>query len=159
MSRSLGPGARHLKILVFVSIVAVFLVEFCPSFLGLSEDRSLDEATGLLCNQILLTRQKAIAGNTRYRIHYDVSSGDCRILREEARGRWVSDVPGRPRCFPDGINISPAGSNRDGYIEIAANGAVENHGVPLVLELTGRNGGQRSIRISPSGMVQELPNL
>jgi hypothetical protein len=159
MSRSFKPGARHLKIFVFVSIIVVIVAEFSPSFFGLSGDRRLDEATGLLCNQILLTRQKAIAGNTRYRIHYDVSSGDCRILREEAPGRWVPDGPGRPRCFPDGVNISPAGTNPAGYIEIAATGAVENHGLPLVLELTNRDGDQRSIRISPSGMVQELPNL
>jgi hypothetical protein len=148
-----------LKNLVFVSVVVLVIAVFFPSFFSFSKDQGLDEATNLLCNQILLTRQKAIAGNTRYRIHYDFTNGDCRILREEAPGRWVPDIPDKRRCFPEGIFITPTGTHANGYIEIAANGAVENHGVPLVLELTDPDGKQRSIRISPSGMVQELPSL
>lgn len=159
MSRPYKPEARHLKVLVLVSITVLVVAEFVPSFFGFPKEQRLDEATELVCNQIFLTRQKAIAGNTRYRIHFDFESGDCRILREEAPGRWVPDIPDKQRCIPQGVSITPTGTNPDGYIEIAANGAVENHGIPLVLELNDPNGQQKSIRISPSGMVQELPNL
>lgn len=159
MSRSHKPGVRHLKIFVSVSITVLVVAEFIPSFFSFPKEQRLDKATELVCNQIFLTRQKAIAGNARYRIHYDIGTGDCKILREQAPGRWVPDTPDKRRCFPKGVSITPNGTHPGGYIEIAADGTVENHGVPLVLELNDPNGKQKSIRISPSGMVQELPNL
>jgi hypothetical protein len=57
--------------------------------------------------------------------------------------------------IPQSVSIKLTSTPSSGYIEINANGAIENHGVPVVIRFVDGEGAQKSIRISPAGMVQE----
>lgn len=144
------------KILVFVFVLLVVVADVLPSLVRLSGKRRIDAATEVVCGKILLTRQKAIAGHTRYRIHYDYETGASATYRETSPGRWTAEAPDAGR-MPEGIAMSPTSTPTDGYIEIGADGTISNHGVPVVIRFTDGEGTQRSIRVSPAGMVQEIP--
>ena len=156
MNHSLFSTTRLLKVLVFVFVTLVIVAEMpCPS-LRLSRTKRIDEATDILCGQILLTRQKAIASGTRYRIQYDFVTGTCTTYREESPGRWLAEA-GREERVRRPVVISPTSTPTNGHIDIGANGTIENHGVPVVIRLADDEGTQRSLRISPAGMAQEIP--
>jgi hypothetical protein len=144
------------KIIVFVFVLAAIVSDLLPTLVRLSGKRHLDKATEVVCGTILLTRQKAIAGRTRYRIHYDYETGASSTYRETISGRWVAEDPGSG-SLPEGVAMSPTSTPTDGYIEIGADGTISNHGVPVVIRFVDGDGAQRSIRVSPAGMVQEIP--
>jgi hypothetical protein len=60
--------------------------------------------------------------------------------------------------MPRGVSIGLVSGPSNGYIEINANGAIENRGAPIVIRLVDGDGAQKNIRISPAGLVQELPS-
>ncbi|UCH84559.1 MAG: hypothetical protein JSW50_02365 [Candidatus Latescibacterota bacterium] len=145
----------HLKIFLFVFVLAVLFVEYSSTGYGPPKAEGIEKAAELVSSQILLTRQKAMASNTRYRIHCDYHEGVCRIYRRSAKGQWVLDSPDSECDFPRGVSISPDSRPADGFIEIDETGAIVSHDVPVVLKLTDKDGTLKSIRISSSGMVQE----
>jgi len=145
-----------LKILVFAFVLLVVVADVLPSLVRESRKKDIDEATEVVCGKILLTRQKALAGRTRYRIHYDYETGACATYRETSPGRWRAEIADAV-LMPQGVVISPTSTPSDGYIEIDADGKIENHGVPVVIRITDGEGAQKSIRVSPAGMVQEIP--
>jgi len=147
-----------LKSTVFLFVLAVLFVEYSATERGPKEPVGIDGAAALVSSKILLTRQKAIAGNTRYRIHCDYQAGVCRVYREDTDGSWVPDAPDDSCSFPKGVSVSPDSQPADGFIEIDEAGAIANHIGPVVLKLTDREGTLKSIRISSSGMVQECAN-
>jgi len=157
MNRSLKPNNRYITLFAVVFVVVLASTEFWPSLFEGSKKQGIDEATELICSKVLLTRQKAVAGKTSYRIQYDYARGECRIFHEETPGRWVLDTTDDRYEIPAGVSISPSSTPSNGFIEISPEGDIENHGVPVILRLTDRDGTLKSIRISPSGMVQELP--
>lgn len=156
MNRSLFSTRRFLKVLVFATVAVVIVLEAPLPSIRPWKRRQIDEATEFVCSQILLTRQKAIASGTRYRIRYDYATGTCTTLREVSPGVWRPENGDQGR-IPPRVVISPTSTPPKGHIDIAPNGAIENHGVPVVIRLTDDEGGQKSIRISPAGMVQEIP--
>ena len=145
----------YLKTLIFLFVLAVLFVEYSSTGHGPSNSGGVDEAAALVSSKILLTRQKAIAGSTRYRIHCDYREGICRTYRADADGNWVPESPDDSCRFPKDVTISPDSQPADGFIEIDESGAIVNHVGPVVLKLTDRDGTLKSIRISSSGMVQE----
>ena len=145
-----------LKLLVFVFVLVVAVADLLPSLLRVSGKRHIDEATEVVCGKILLTRQKALAGHTRYRIRYDYETGACVTYRETSPDRWIAEIPDAGR-MPEGVAMSPTSTPPDGYIEIGSDGTIENHGVPVVIRFFDGEGTQKSIRVSPAGMVQEIP--
>jgi Tfp pilus assembly protein FimT len=145
-----------IKILVFVFVVLVVVVDALPSLVRLTGRRRIDEATQVVCGRILLTRQKAIAGRTCYRIHYDYETGASATYRETSPGRWIAEISDAGG-MPEGVAMSPTSTPTDGYIEIGADGTISNHGVPVVIRFVDGDGTQRSIRVSPAGMIQEVP--
>ena len=145
-----------LKLLVFVFVALAVVADVLPSLLRVSGKERIDEATEVVCGKILLTRQKALASHARYRIRYDYSTGACATYRETRPGRWVAETPDAAR-MPEGVAMSPTSTPSDGYIEIGSDGSIENHGVPVVIRFFDGEGTQRSIRVSPAGMVQEIP--
>jgi hypothetical protein len=156
-NRSLKTNQRYAILFAVVFVVVLASTEFRPVLFGETKKRGIDEATELICSKVLLTRQKAVAGKTYYRIRYDYVHGKCHVYCEETPGRWVLDSTD-DRCeIPVGVSISPSSTPSNGFIEISPEGDVDNHGVPVILRLTDRDGTLKSIRISPSGMVQELP--
>lgn len=157
MNRNRKSNSLHLTLFAVVFVLVFAMTEFSSSLLQPPKKRGIDEATELICSKVLLTRQKAIAGKLRYRIQYDCARGQCRIYREEVPGRWALDTFDDRYEIPKGVSISPSSTPSSGFIEISADGEIENHGMPVVLRLTDRDGTQKSIRISPSGMAQELP--
>jgi len=156
MNRPRFSTSLLIKISVFVFVLLVVVVDVLPSLVRLSGKRRIDEATQVVCGRILLTRQKAIAGHTRYRIHYDYETGASATYRERSPGRWIAEIPDA-RGMPEGVAMSPTSTPADGYIEIGADGTISNHGVPVVIRFVDGDGTQRSIRVSPAGMIQEIP--
>jgi hypothetical protein len=144
----------YLKTLVFLSVLVILFVEYSSTGNGPPNSQGIDEAAALVSSKILLTRQKAIAGNTRYRIHCDYGEGICKTYRMDSAGHWVLDTPDGNCRFPRDVTISPDSNPADGFIEIDETGAIANHVGPVVLKLTDRDGTLKSIRISSSGMVQ-----
>jgi hypothetical protein len=158
MSHVLKPNRLFLKLLVFVSVLVVLIAEIKTTSDQRTKKQSIDEAAALVSSKILLTRQKALAGNTRYRIHYDYRHGECRIFREDARGRWVPDAPNDRWVFPSGVSISPTSNPSDGFIDINEDGQIVSGDGTVLLRLSDSDSTLKSIRISPSGMVREFPN-
>lgn len=156
MNRSSYSIHRFLKVVVFVFAAAAVVLEAPLPSLRVSKRKQIDEAAQFVCSQILLTRQKAVASGTRYRIQYDYATGACTTLREVAPGEWLPEGGDEGR-MPRRVVMSPTSTPPNGHIDIGANGAIENHGVPVVIRLADDKGVQRSIRISPAGMVQEIP--
>jgi hypothetical protein len=156
MSRPRISITLLLKVAIFIFALLVVVTEVCPLAFRPSKTRGIDEATNLVCGKILLTRQKAIASRTSYRIHYDYPTGQCVTYRELIPGRWIAELNEDER-IPQGVAISPTSTPSNGYIEIRPDGAIDNHGVPVILRLVDGEGTQKSIRISPAGMVQEIP--
>jgi hypothetical protein len=141
-----------------VAFVAIMVAaELPPSTYRFSNKKDIDEAMQLVCGQILLARQKAIAGGTRYRLHYDDQTGKWTTYREVSQGRWMAEGPDGSE-MPRGIDVGLVGGSSDGYIEIDAKGGIENHGAPIVIRLADGSGVAKNIRISPAGLVQELPS-
>ncbi|MEJ2721676.1 MAG: hypothetical protein P8181_11155 [bacterium] len=145
----------YLKTLVFVAIMMLLFLDQTVTERAAPDHDGIDRAAAMVSSRILLTRQKARASNTRYRIHCDYRSGVCRIYREAGRGRWAPDLPDDTCLFPEGVSLSPSSRPADGFIEIDETGAILNQGDPVVLKLTDQDGTLRSIRISSSGTVQE----
>lgn len=156
MNRSPFSTERFLKTLVFICVALAILSEAPLPSLRMSNRKKIDEAAEFVCSQILLTRQKAVASGVRYRIHYDYATGVCTTLREVSPGEWLPEGSDEGH-IPPRVVISPTSTAPGGYIDIDANGAIENHGVPVVIRLADDKGVCRSIRISPAGMVQEIP--
>ncbi len=156
MSRPRITTALLLKVSIFLFALLVIITEVFPLAFRSSKSKEIDEATKLVCGKILLTRQKAIASRTSYRIHYDYPTGQCVTYRELIPGRWIAELD-EDESIPEGVAISPTSTPPNGYIEITPDGAIDNHGVPLVIRLEDGKGTQKSIRISPAGMVQEIP--
>ncbi|UCG50480.1 MAG: hypothetical protein JSW58_09705 [Candidatus Latescibacterota bacterium] len=158
MSLTAKPNIRFLKLLAFLSIAVLVIVELTFTSVGPPKKQSIDEAAELVSSKILLTRQKALASNTRYRLHYDYRRGECRVFREDSRGRWVPDTPNDRCVFPSEVSISSTSSPPDGYIEINEDGRIVSRDGVVLLRLSDSDSTLKSIRISPSGMVQEFPN-
>jgi hypothetical protein len=156
MNRSRFSTTVVLKIFVVVFVLVLVIGEALPSLFNVSGKKKIDEATQAVCGKILLTRQKAVAAHTRYRIHYDYQTGACATYRETSPGRWLPEVP-EPGRMPEGVVMSPTSTPPDGYIEIDADGRIENHGMPVVIRFADGKGTQKSIRVSPAGLVQETP--
>jgi hypothetical protein len=148
----------YIKTFVFLSVLAVLLVEFSATEHRVPDRQGIDEAVALLSSKILLTRQKARASNTRYRIHCDYRESVCRVYRQDGRGRWIPDAPDDIWTFPKDVSVSPSSKPANGFIEIDETGAIINGDGPVSLKLTDQNGTLKSIRISSSGIVQECSN-
>jgi hypothetical protein len=155
MSRPRFSTLLLIKILVFAFVLLVVVADVLPSLVRVSRKKDIEEATEVVCGKILLTRQKALAGRTRYRIHYDYETGACATYRETSPGRWLAEIADAV-WMPQGVVISPTSTPTDGYIEIDADGKIENHGIPVVIRFADGKGTQKSIRVSPAGMVQEI---
>jgi hypothetical protein len=156
MKRTLFSTKLLLRVLVFLFVALVIITEGPLRRNRSEKTRQIDEATEFLCSHILLTRQKAAASGMRYRIHYDYATGACTTMREVAPGAWVPDN-GKEEKIPGRVIMSPTSTPANGHIQIGTNGAIESGGAAVVIRLSDDEGGQRSIRISPAGMVQEIP--
>lgn len=156
MNRTPFTTSRVLKVLVFALVTFVIVSEAPFPSLRVSKRQKIDEAAEFVCSQILLTRQKAVASGVRYRIHYDYATGACTTLREVSPGEWLPEG-GDASGIPARVVISPTSTAPGGHIDIDESGAIENHGVPVVIRLADDKGVCKSIRISPAGMVQEIP--
>ena len=146
-----------LNFFIFAFVVVMVVAELPPSSYRFSKKRDIDEATQVVCGRILLARQKAIAGRTRYRLHYDDTTGRWMTYCEVSSGQWLTEDT-YEGAMPRGIAVGLVSAPSNGYIEIDATGAIENHGAPIVIRLFDDNGAQKNIRISPAGLVQELPS-
>ena len=146
-----------LNTLLVAFVVVMVAAELPPSTYRLSNEKDIDEATHAVCGQILLVRQKAIAGHSRYRLHYDHQTGKWTTYREVSPGQWLAEGPAEGE-MPGGIDVGLVSGPSDGCIEIDSNGAVASRGAPIVIRLADSDGAVKNIRISPAGLVQELPS-
>jgi len=146
-----------LNLLVFVFVVVMVFTELPPSSHRFSNKKEIDQATEIVCGRILLARQKAIAARTRYRLHYDDKTGGWTTYREVSSGLWLAEDP-NDGAMPRGVSVGLVSGPSNGYIEIDAKGAIENRGAPIVIRFIDGDGAQKNIRLSPAGLVQELPS-
>ena len=135
-------------VVVALSAIVVFLLVTNPRVVG-----SVDKASEMISSTILLSRQKAVAGNTRYGIKYD--DNVFRVYRNDAEGQWVLDPPDNEFTLPQHVSISSGGKPDGGWIVIDSSGAIEAKQLPVILNLQDDDGHRLSIKIQKSGNVQQ----
>jgi hypothetical protein len=153
MRLSTARGSTYLNVALAVALTAVAIglsIRFVPSQ---NQGTSLERASEMISSCVLLNRQKAIAGDTKYGIRYEDKA--FRVYREEARGTWRLDPPNNRFVLPDEVQISAGSTPEDGWVVISGNGQIESGGLPVVLKLRDRDGHRSRIRIMGSGHVQE----
>jgi hypothetical protein len=150
-------GNTHLRILFIVLMTGGVLAGAITTFRERPRKQRLQSATEMISGKVLLTRQKAAASKSRYRIHYSYEKREFRVYKETTTGNWRLDPPDNRYELPDGVLFSTSSIPNDGLIIIDAEGTIENGGEPVWLRLADRDNTQRSIRINEAGMVQELP--
>lgn len=156
MRRKREAGVNLAELMVAISILGILLLVSIPVFVKRNQAQQLQVATNLISNKLLLARQKAIASKKRYKIEYNYSTNQFRILRQEALGVWVPDPPENLYTLPAGVIISTSSSPVDGTIEIEPRGTIVLDDLPVVIKLRDKNNVLKSIKVSRSGMVQEF---
>lgn len=152
---SAGMNSRNL-IIVLSLTVAVLLVA-APFLAERSTKSSLQRATMMISSNVHLTRQKALAGESNYRISYDYREQAFRIYREDMPGHWVLDPPENQFLLPQGVILSPTSRPSDGAVSISAAGDVTG-GQEVLLNLRDDNDNKVTIRVSRAGHIQEFPS-
>jgi hypothetical protein len=142
--------------MVAAALIATSIVVLIPIIAKNTPADSLRQATEMISQSVLLSRQKAVAGETRYRIKYNEKS--FQIYREEADGAWQLDPPENRFELPDDVLISPTTVPSDGWVLIDSAGEIGVGISPVLLRLRDQKGSRMSIRISQSGHVQEFTN-
>ena len=155
MNRFARAKKTYLNIAIALLIVGMLIGASIP--IARNERKtSLEQATEMISRSVLLSRQKAKAGDTTYRIRYD--RGAFRIYRQESDGSWLLDPPENEFSLPRDVQISTSSTPTNGWIVIGGNGAIDVSRSPVLLRLRDYEGNRLSIRISESGNVQEFPN-
>jgi hypothetical protein len=153
MTRIATPGAHPTIAWVFsfLGAIAALLLPFIESG---TRQSGLERAAEMISSSVLLSRQKAVAGDTKYRIEYDHKT--FRVYREESAGKWLLDPPANRFQLPRNVQIASTSTQAPGGIVIDAAGGIDGAGSPVWLRLQDGTGKRASIRISKSGRVQEL---
>lgn len=149
-------GVNLTELMVAISIIGILLVTSVPVFVKRNTTQRLQVATNMISNQLMLTRQKAIASKKRYKIEYNYNTNQFRILRQDSPGVWVLDPPDNEYTLPVGVYMSSTSTPSDGTIEIEPRGTVVLDDLPVIIKLRDKNNVVKSIKVSRSGMVQEF---
>lgn len=155
MNRLDSSKKKYLNVVIALAVVAMLIGASIPLKKN-ERQTSLQEATEMISCSVLLSRQKAKAGDTTYRIQYD--RGTFRVYRQESDGSWLLDPPDNAFVLPPDVQISTSSTPTDRWIVIDGEGAVDVKRSPVLLRLRDHDGNRLSIRISESGNVQEFPN-
>lgn len=139
------------------SLTAAVLLVAVPFLAERSTRSSLQRATEIISSNIHLTRQKAMAGESNYRISYDYREQVFRIYREHTPGGWALDPPNNRFLLPQGVTISPTSKPVDGTLSISSSGDVTG-GDEVLLNLRDDNDNKVAIRVSKAGHIQEFPS-
>jgi hypothetical protein len=154
MKRITNLGINYLDIMVVVSLVGAAIGISAPIIHQSTSKTSLQQATKMISSSIVLSRQKALAGDTKYRIRYEEQAFE--IFREEEEGTWEFDQPANRFELPDDVLISSSGM--PAAIVIDSAGEISAGPSPLLLRLQDQQGNRLSIRISRAGHIQEFPD-
>jgi hypothetical protein len=153
MNPSTTRGPKPISIILAIALTAAAL----SLSLGLVEKKpgeiGLERATEMISSSVLLNRQKAVAGHTKYGIKYE--EGAFRVYREEPTGTWMLDPPDNRYALPEDVRISSSSTPEDGWIVIHGTGEIDAGDLPVLLRLRDQQGHRASIRIMGSGRVQE----
>lgn len=151
----IASPVHHRSIVWVFSLVGTVAGLLLPIVDTGTRQSSLERATDMISSCVLLSRQKAVAGETKYRIEYGLRA--FRIYREEAGGRWLLDTPKNRFQLPKDVEITPSSTPLGGIV-IDSAGDIDGAGSPIWLQLQDGRGNRSSIRISKAGHVQELPD-
>jgi hypothetical protein len=155
MIRIAIPG-NHPSLRWIFSILGAVAALALPFIDSDAPNDGLARAAEMISSSVLLSRQKAVAGETKYRIDYDDKA--FRVYREQGSGQWLLDPPKNRFELPRNVEIASSSTAADGGIVIDATGGIDGAGSPVWLRLMDREGNRASIRIFKSGHVQELPD-
>jgi hypothetical protein len=144
------------RTLVLVLCLAVSISILATPFLAERRTKSgLTRAAQIISSTVHLTRQKAIASETAYRIAYDYRDQFFRVYRQEA-GHWVLDTAKDRFPLPQGVILSANSRPASGSIIIDKNGYVISGHEEVLLKLLDSNANRLAIRVSRSGQLQEF---
>jgi hypothetical protein len=150
-----APHIPSRNVMIVLALTAAILLIAVPFLAEKRTKSSLQRAASMISNQVQLTRQKAMASESDYRISYDYKAQVFRVYRHDPPGRWTLDPPENYFLLPQGVILSPASKPEDGAISITASGdviAVDE----VLLRLSDDYDNKLSIRVSKAGHIQEL---
>ena len=154
MNRIVKSKKKYLNIAIALLIVGLLIGASIP--IRNKSGTGLEEATKMISRSILLSRQKAMAGETTYRIRYD--NATFQVYRRDSDGSWVLDPPDNQFALPRNVQIASSSTPPNHWIVIDDRGTIDVGRSPVLLRLQDQEGKRLSIRISESGIVQEFPN-
>ncbi|MDH3216076.1 MAG: hypothetical protein OEN01_07265 [Candidatus Krumholzibacteria bacterium] len=158
MKRISNSGINYLDIMLVISFLGAVIGVSLPLISDKGGGKGLERATEMISSSVLLTRQKALAGNTNYRIRYTYDEHSYQIYREEHPGSWKLDPPENRSLLPKDVMVSSSSTPANGILTIGTSGRIDAGHSRVLLRLSDREGNRLTIRISQDGRVQEVPN-
>jgi type IV fimbrial biogenesis protein FimT len=155
MSLKSLKGFTLAELMVTISIIGVLAVVSVPAFVKRNERQKLQVAANMVSTKVMLTRQKAVATKSRFRVQFNYTTHEFRTLREDTPGVWVLDPPNNLFKVPTGILFSTTSTPADGVIEIEPRGTVDVADLPVLIKFKDRNNTLKSISVSRAGMITE----
>lgn len=149
-------GGNQSRLIVILSSVAATIAVIATVLADKPDKNRLEAAADLISGKMLLTRQKAMASNSRYRMTYDFDSRSFHIYREVAQGRWELDPAENRFMLPRGVSLSKTSIPESASISINPDGTIDASENMVWLRLSDGKSTQRSVRITQAGVVQEL---
>lgn len=153
MKLSTTRGTKTINVILAIALTAAAIGVSLRVVATDTREPGLERATEMISSSVLLIRQKAVAGDTRYGIKYEETA--FRIYREEPKGTWMLDPPDNRFALPEDVQISSSSTPEDGWVLIDGTGAIDAGDSAVVLKLRDGEGQRASVRIMESGHVQE----
>jgi hypothetical protein len=146
-------GTNAINVILAIALAAAAFGVLTRVVATDTRETGLKRATEMISSSVLLIRQKAVAGDTRYGIKYEETA--FRVYREEPKGTWMLDPPDNRFALPENVQISSSSTPEDGWVLIDGTGEINAGDSPVLLKLRDGEGQRASIRIMESGRVQE----
>jgi hypothetical protein len=155
MTKSESKASKGRTLILLLCLACSISVLATPFLAERRTKSGLSRAVQMISSTVHLTRQKAMAGETSYRIAYDSGDQLFRIYRQE-ESRWVLDSPKDHFLLPQGVVLSATSRPAGGAITIDKNGDVTSGQAEVLLKLSDSNDNRLSIRISRAGQLREF---
>jgi len=137
-------GTTLLEVIVAASLMAIVLAIAVPNLPALGAPFTLRTASQQVAADLMATRMRAIARNTRYQVSFNTAAATYVIQRETAPGQFVSE--GGTQALPHGAALGG----------VAANPIFDTRGMltaPLTVTVTVPGAGGRTVSVDVLGQT------